>query len=218
MAMALPTFQEEPACAKMCPNLTYKQRLIGFGACFVFGYLLSFIGTMTLIGGFSEENVRVFIALYIVGNVIALCATGFLLGPKRQCMQMWHPTRRYTTAFFLSMLIIVFAVAVAKQHVAIVITLLIIEILAAIWYSASFIPFGRKMIHAFLRRTCCGPCYEAYDKMPKAPTLGNGVASEGTAKSLNPFGGQKKSMFSSLNIGKGEEAKGGHLGAEDPDI
>ena len=27
--MQLPTFQEEPACAKCCPKLTFKQRIIG---------------------------------------------------------------------------------------------------------------------------------------------------------------------------------------------
>ena len=28
-SMQLPTFQEEPACAKCCPKLTFKQRIIG---------------------------------------------------------------------------------------------------------------------------------------------------------------------------------------------
>lgn len=46
-------------------------------------------------------------------QVAALCATGFLLGPRSQCRQMFHPTRRYTTSFYLIMMIIVFAVAVA---------------------------------------------------------------------------------------------------------
>jgi len=108
-------FPEEPACAKCMPNMTYKQRLYGFGACFALGWLLSFMGTMTLIGGPTSQNITAFVALYVVGNVVALCATGFLLGPRRQCAKMWHPTRRYSTAFFLVMLIIVFAVAVAVR-------------------------------------------------------------------------------------------------------
>jgi Got1/Sft2-like family len=108
-------FPEEPACARCMPNMTYKQRLGGFVGCFGLGWILSMIGTFTLIGGPSEDNIRAFIALYICGNIVALCATGFLLGPRRQCAKMWHPTRRYSTAFFLSMLIIVFAVAVAVR-------------------------------------------------------------------------------------------------------
>lgn len=68
---------------------------------------------MVLVGGATNANIRTFVILYVLGNVIALCATGFLLGPKAQCVKMWHPTRRYSTAFYLTMLIVVLAVAVA---------------------------------------------------------------------------------------------------------
>ena len=43
---------------------------------------------------YSEQGIRNFTALYVLGNVIALCSTGFLLGPRRQCKKMFHPTRR----------------------------------------------------------------------------------------------------------------------------
>ena len=65
----LPMFAEEPACAKYCPNLTFKQRIMGFLASAGIGILLSFMGTMTLIGGPTEKNIRTFIILYIFGNV-----------------------------------------------------------------------------------------------------------------------------------------------------
>lgn len=68
---------------------------------------------MTLIGGPTENNIRIFVALFVVGNVIAICSSGFLLGPRSQCRQMFHPTRRYTTLFYLATLIVVFSVAVA---------------------------------------------------------------------------------------------------------
>ncbi len=42
--------------------------------------------------------------------------------------------------------------------------LLFIEILAAVWYSISFIPFARKMIIAYLRRGPCQPCFQVYDE------------------------------------------------------
>jgi hypothetical protein len=78
---------------------------------------------------------------------------------------MWHPTRRFTTAFFLTMLIVVFCVAVTGQNIVLIVFLLFIEVLAGVWYAASFIPYGRKMILAFLRKTCCGPCFDAYDEI-----------------------------------------------------
>eukprot|EP01039_Chlorochromonas_danica_P008928 gene8928-9849_t len=161
-------FAEEPACAKYCPNLTFKQRIIGFACCSGLGWMLSLMGVIVLFGGTSSNNVNTFIALYVVGNVVALCGTGFLLGPRSQCRQMFHPTRRWTTCFYLSMLIIVFSVAVTKQNVGLVLFLLFIEILAALWYTISFIPFARKMFIAFLRRSPCGPLIQAVDDAKEA--------------------------------------------------
>jgi hypothetical protein len=91
----IPGFEEEPACAKMCPQLSYQQRfilfclnlgpvsdsltgvifsllhrLIGFACCAAFGWVLSIIGTLILLGGTSAANIRIFIVFYIFGNVI----------------------------------------------------------------------------------------------------------------------------------------------------
>jgi hypothetical protein len=60
----------------------------------------------------SNDAVRTFAILYVLGNIITLCATGFLLTPKSQWAKMWDETRRYTTAFYLTMLVVVFALAI----------------------------------------------------------------------------------------------------------
>ena len=158
----IPGFQEESAFAAFCPNLTYKQRIIGFVFCFSVGGLLSFAGTMTLFGGFTKANVTAFAVLYVVGNCIALVATGFLVGPKKQCNKMMDDDRKWSTLFFLSMLIVVFVVAMTHQSMAIVVICLIIQILAGIWYSATYIPFGRTLIKTALKKTICKPCWEGY--------------------------------------------------------
>jgi uncharacterized integral membrane protein len=136
---------------------------------------------LVLFGGLTNANVRTFVILYVIGNVIALCATGFLLGPKSQCMKMWDPTRRYSTAFYLVMLIIVLAVAVSvstfsafpppltltwrqKQNIWLVLFLLFVEILAAVWYSISYIPFGRKIVITCMKKTVCKPCFDVYEE------------------------------------------------------
>jgi general stress protein CsbA len=93
----------------------------------------------------------------VCGNITALIGTGFLLGPKTQCKRMWDPTRRFSAAFYLTMLIVVFAVAVSGQNVGIVLVMLMIEICAATWYGLSYVPFGRKIVIEFAKRTCkCG--------------------------------------------------------------
>lgn len=65
----IPTFNEEPACAKCCPKLSYTQRLYGFVACATLGYLLSFVGTMVLVGGVNPQTIKTFAVLYVLGNV-----------------------------------------------------------------------------------------------------------------------------------------------------
>jgi hypothetical protein len=188
----LPTFTEESAFTKCCPNLTYTQvcrqglaargtrsrhlwfltrasfpfclqRIIGFVGCCVSGWVLSLVGSLTLIGGPTPKNITTFAILYVTGNVVALLGTGFLLGPKTQCRKMWDPTRRFSAAFYLSMLVVVFALAVSGQNVGLVIAMLIVQVCAASWYALSYIPFGRKMVIAFFRRTLCKPCCDAAD-------------------------------------------------------
>lgn len=189
---SIPGFREEPACAKYCPKLTYKQRLIGFFSCAALGWVLSLIGTLTLVGGATDENIRIFIILYVIGNVIALCATGFLLGPRSQCRKMWAPTRRYTTAFYLLMLIVVFVVAVLKQNILLILFLLFIEICAALWYSISYIPFGRKIVCKFFRTTgVCMPCFYVYDSAVESYQK-NVKPESRTSKVMKFFGGGDK--------------------------
>ena len=52
------------------------------------------------------------------------------MGPKSQCNKMWHPTRRWSTAFYLAMIIVVFGVAVGKQNIGIILVMLFIEAMA----------------------------------------------------------------------------------------
>ncbi|CAM9699549.1 unnamed protein product [Phaeothamnion confervicola] len=150
-----PTFQDE--MCDMCPKLTYQQRVIGFAVCCVVGYFLSLLGVLLLIGG-GPAAIRNFAVLYVFGNVIALCGTGFLIGPARQCKKMFHPTRRIAAVIYLSMLLIVFIAAIAGAPVIVVLLLLIIQCCAAVWYSVSYIPYGRKAIVNCCKNTVCKPC------------------------------------------------------------
>lgn len=159
----VPTFTEESAFSKCCPNLTYKQRLMGFVGCCCIGWVLSLVGTLTLIGGATQKNIAIFAILYVVGNIVALSGTGFLLGPATQCRKMWDPTRRFSAAFYLSMLVVVFAVAVSGQHVGLVLAMLVIQVLAGSWYALSYVPFGRKIVITFFKKTLCKPCCDAYE-------------------------------------------------------
>lgn len=67
-----------------------------------------------------------------------------------------------------------------KQNIGIVLCLLLIQILAALWYSISYIPFARKVVIAFARRSVCKPCFDIYDEAKGAQ--GGGGKSGGSNK------------------------------------
>lgn len=152
---------EEQAC-EQCPKMTYKQRIIGFCACCGLGYLLSFMGYLSLAaGGMTNANIRTFVALYVLGNFIAIAATLFVIGPKKQCKKMFDTTRRKTTIFWLCTLLLVLVLALAKAPVFLVFLALVVQIGASVWYSASYIPYGRRMIIRCCQASLFKPCPEA---------------------------------------------------------
>ncbi len=125
---------------------------------------------MLAVGGPDAETIRNFATLYIVGNFIAIAATLFLLGPRSQCKKMFDKTRRFSTIFWLLTLIVTFAVAVAGVNVGVVVMLIFVQIGASIWYSASYIPYGRRMIVKIFQSTCCSPCPQVCDPCIKIAT------------------------------------------------
>lgn len=164
-----PSFEEELCGA--CPKLTYEQRVYGFISCCGFGYLLSFLGTMVLFSPAPrDEKIRNFAALYIIGNAIALSATLFLIGPRRQCQKMFDKTRRISTIVWLCTLVLTFVLAVAGVDAGLVMLMLLVQISASIWYSASYIPYGRRMIIKIFQSTCFQPCPKACDPCIKIAT------------------------------------------------
>jgi hypothetical protein len=64
-----------------CPKLTYTQRAYGFGICMGIGMFMNVVGWLLMF----QKNYVGFAVLYTFGNVVALCATGFFTGPKKQC-------------------------------------------------------------------------------------------------------------------------------------
>lgn len=114
---------------------------------------------------------------------------------------MMHPTRRYSTAFYFITLIITFSVAVAKQNVGIVIFMLLVSVLAALWYSISYIPFARKIIIGYLRKGPLGPCFDAADQCKASMGRGESSGDNSGGGNGNSSGGgfMSKKGFSLLN-------------------
>ena len=159
--------KEEPSwqgemCA-LCPKLTYQQRMYGFIGCSGLGYVLSFLSTLFLFGGFDDDSLRAFIFLYTLGTCVTLVSALFFWSPKYMCGKMWHKSRRWCTALYMLLLLAVLVLAVIPPPNVtpppLIILVLLLQISVGVWYGASFIPFGRKTIIK-----CCvfwGPCTSA---------------------------------------------------------
>lgn len=161
-----PRTMEDDIC-EMCPKLSMKERIIGFCCCVALGYTISLCSTIVLFGGYTAKNIRMFAILYILGNLIALIATAFFVGPRRLCKRMTHKTRRIGTAIWFILMIAVFACAVAQLPLYIILILLVLETMAGIWYAASYIPYGRRMIVACCEASLFSPCPKACEPLAK---------------------------------------------------
>ncbi|KAL0078798.1 Got1/Sft2-like family-domain-containing protein [Phycomyces blakesleeanus] len=126
---------------KFC-GLTKMQRLYAFGACFVAGMLISILSTLMLL----TLNVTGFAILYTIGNVISLFSLTFIIGIPKQIKTMFAPVRFWATTTYIALLVLTLVLSITLKVFALSIVLVIIQFCALVWYSASYIPYGREMI------------------------------------------------------------------------
>jgi hypothetical protein len=100
-----------------------------------------------------------FAILYSIGSVLGLASTMFLVGPLRQFKLMFHKNRWIATLLYLLLIGLTLFVAFfdklnKRQKVPLILILVILQFLAACWYSLSYIPYARKV----LSKACGGAC------------------------------------------------------------
>ena len=136
------------------PALSWRQRWYGFAFCFCFGSITSLFSSLALV----KRDIPSFAFLYTFGNLISICSTGFVWGPKKQCKKMFHKSRAIATTMYLLCIAttIVFAVADLQiktpVKVGICICLIALQIIASFWYCLSYIPYARQIAKNFF--TC----------------------------------------------------------------
>ena len=151
----IPGFQqpeEEDDLGALFPELSFKERLTGFGVCLLFGFLI----TLSSFGSFAQllagRPLR-FAVLYSLGNITSLCSTLFLVGPKRQYQNMNHSSRRVSAGIYLSCLLLTLVtVFTVPELTGLVITLVVLQWGSLFWYSLSYIPYGRRMARGLANR------------------------------------------------------------------
>ncbi|ORX71973.1 hypothetical protein DL89DRAFT_221086 [Linderina pennispora] len=97
-----------------------------------------------------------FAVCYSLGNVISLFGMGFLIGFKRQLKMATQPVRLTAFIVYIVLLVLTFVVAFAWGIPVLCLVMAICQFCALAWYSASYVPFGRKMI-----KGACSSCAKA---------------------------------------------------------
>jgi len=97
--------------------------------------------------------------MYTVGNIISICSTCFLYGPWSQAKKMFATTRIVTTSlyfFFMALtLFLAFYTGSIPGRIFFLVVAIFFQFLALVWYTLSFIPFGRDFVKNCCLDTCC---------------------------------------------------------------
>jgi hypothetical protein len=139
------TQEEENVLSSLFPELSLRERLIGFACCYALGFLIS----LSSFGAFNElmdgEPLR-FAVLYSFGNMTSLCASLFLVGFKQQIKNMTNKKRKVTAIVYLTCLFVTPLTAyLVPEMQALIVTLVFVQWASLSWYSLSYVPFGQRM-------------------------------------------------------------------------
>lgn len=142
---------------ELCPGLTFKQRLIGFAISSGIGLLCTFLCFLKSI--WIVTNPISFGIIYTAANVCFLGGLLILVGPTQHFKSMFQSHRIVASVvYLLSMIsfIVILCINPFKGKKPLLFLALILQICAAIWYSLSYIPYGRQLFSSCMSK-CCGP-------------------------------------------------------------
>ena len=137
----------------LCGDMTLKQRVIGFLACSITGFLISWILTFLFI--FGGLQMTTFALVFSFCQILNISASCFLSTPKGHCKAMKKKERIIPSVVYITMIILTIVIAVATKVKGLVLLCVVILTIAYYWYTISFIPFGQKIL-----KKICGACLE----------------------------------------------------------
>eukprot|EP00752_Nemacystus_decipiens_P010700 g9529.t1 len=143
---------EEAVCS-VCPSLSWRNRLIGYGACLAAGFILTF-GSMFRVAQLLTGNPRPFVLYFTLGSLLSICSSFFLTGPWKQIKKMFAPVRAVATSIYLITLAATLFVALSPYASVpgrgfLLLCLVVVQFLSYVWYTLSFVPFARRFMSGF---------------------------------------------------------------------
>ncbi|KAN0066548.1 hypothetical protein ACQY0O_000642 [Thecaphora frezii] len=136
------TGENDAFSKKLGIELTRQQRMIGFAACLVLGFVLSILGSVFLFTG----SLTSFAILYSLGVVISLTGTGFLLGFMKQFKQMFAKVRIVFTLAMMASFAMVWVSAFAIGSAIVSLIFVVVLYVSFTLYSLSYIPYCIELL------------------------------------------------------------------------
>ena len=135
------------------PALSYQQRLLGFLACLVIGLMISLTSLMSF-GSLLTGNPTPFALKYTIGNLLSIGASGFLVGPAKQCRDMFAPVRRVASLLYVASLGTTLVCIFYLRSRLLTTVSICVQLGAMVWYCVSYLPFGQNMLRRVLGWMC----------------------------------------------------------------
>lgn len=142
--------------SSVCPSLSYQERIIGCATCFLLGFLIS-LGSTFRLAKLVHGHPAPFAIAYTIGNLLSLGCTMFFVGPTKQLETMFRVKRRGSAILYL--LFIGTTLTLCFSHnfphrVGLVMISVFCQFMALIWYTLSYVPYGRKIAVSCCKRMC----------------------------------------------------------------
>eukprot|EP00808_Paulinella_micropora_P023517 g77256.t1 len=130
---------------------TRAQRLVGFVVCALIGTVCMFLSLVRLpIVLIAPIH---FALPYSLGNILALGATTFLVGPARQWQLIAAPHRRLAALGYVVAICCTLTSAVVLQSAVLTLVFVTAQFMSLVWYAASYIPYAQELLErSFFRR------------------------------------------------------------------
>ncbi|CUG89071.1 Got1/Sft2-like family protein, putative [Bodo saltans] len=127
-------------------GMSWTTRLQGFVMFTALSVFSSFMGWIALSTGYMWK----YSVLTTLGQVMSICSTVLLMGPQKQLESMFDKTRKDATLVYLASMLMTLFVAFATRSAVLCALCGLVEYGALVWYSLSYIPYGREMAKSCL--------------------------------------------------------------------
>mmetsp|Transcript_8275 Transcript_8275/g.16784 ORF Transcript_8275/g.16784 Transcript_8275/m.16784 type:complete len:154 (+) Transcript_8275:672-1133(+) len=132
-------------------SMSLTQRMAAFAMFFGAGGFMTFMSLLFL--PTIVLHPAKFALSFTFGNLLCIASTWFLVGPRAQLQSMFDPSRRTAASVYVGSLLftLIFAFFGGSMRYLLVLISVIIEVLALVWYTLSYVPYGRDIL-----KRCCG--------------------------------------------------------------